>query len=197
MATAADHERMRHDLMDGAIVAVAQRGMEGLTTRAISAQSKLNEAYIYRYFLDRDDLLRKAFLRWDARMFDTFCQYHDELKEEEGDYEIRVRHFFDKCWSFMLSDFDSCKFYLRFYSSTLFNADVLADHYRVCDRLFSRVRDRFLEGVDSEMLMQHIFSTTIGYVMSVATGLIQDSEEMRAKIFSILFKTLNQFVAKI
>ena len=97
----------------------------------------------------------------------------------------------------MLSDFDSCKFYLRFYSSTLFNADVLADHYRVCDRLFSRVRDRFLEDVDSEMLMQHIFSTTIGYVMSVATGLIQDSEEMRAKIFSILFKTLNQFVAKI
>lgn len=47
-----DHNKLRNQLMDGAIKAVSIYGLEGLTTRSIEQQCKLKDSYIYRYFED-------------------------------------------------------------------------------------------------------------------------------------------------
>ena len=82
MRSQAIHEQRRAALIEGAVRAVAERGLENTSTNLISRISGLNEAYIYRYFENKEDLLAKAFAESDDRFLSvildsfpapTFC----------------------------------------------------------------------------------------------------------------------------
>ena len=53
-------QEMRQSFIDSAIRIVARDGMEKTTTKAIAAEAKLNEAYIYKCFSGKDELLSAA-----------------------------------------------------------------------------------------------------------------------------------------
>ena len=53
-------QEMRQVFIDSAVRVVARDGMEKTTTKAIASEAKLNEAYIYKCFSGKDDLLSAA-----------------------------------------------------------------------------------------------------------------------------------------
>lgn len=57
------YSKVRNQLMDGVIKVVARDGFDKLTTRSIASECGLHDTYIYRYFLDKEDLMRRAFIR--------------------------------------------------------------------------------------------------------------------------------------
>ena len=59
MLSPKEHEQKTAALMDGAVRSVALYGLENASTKTISACCGINEAYIYRYFESKEDLLAK------------------------------------------------------------------------------------------------------------------------------------------
>ena len=84
-----DHNKLRNQLMDGAIKAVSIYGLEGLTTRSIEQQCKLKDSYIYRYFEDKEDLLKKAFLREDRSFINTIETNFSVMNNDNIDFKER------------------------------------------------------------------------------------------------------------
>lgn len=60
-------ETMRRTFLESTVRVVAQYGLERTTTKLISTEANLNEAYIYRCFESKEMLLREAFLEEDKR----------------------------------------------------------------------------------------------------------------------------------
>lgn len=56
---------MKQIFMESAVHVVARDGLEKTTTKAIAAQAGLNEAYIYKCFCGKDQLLSAAFHQED------------------------------------------------------------------------------------------------------------------------------------
>lgn len=86
-------QEMRQVFIDSAVRVVARDGMEKTTTKAIASEAKLNEAYIYKCFSGKDDLLSAA-----LHMEDVLCQpsakdasyhaYAGALMERAGVYPL-------------------------------------------------------------------------------------------------------------
>lgn len=54
---------VRQTLMNSAIRVVSVQGIQNATTKALSADSKLSEVYIYRHFKAKMICLNKPFMR--------------------------------------------------------------------------------------------------------------------------------------
>lgn len=65
-------QEMRQVFIDSAVRVVARDGLEKATTKAIAAEAGLNEAYIYKCFAGKDELLSEAFYR-GMRTSRVFC----------------------------------------------------------------------------------------------------------------------------
>ena len=110
----------RQKLMDGAIIAVSECGLEGLTTRSIEQYSGMKDSYIYRYFEDKEDLLKKAFLREDETFIRVIEHYFPIMYDERYEFKERCYRLWQHCWKYLVSNPNTCKFYVRYYYSTYF-----------------------------------------------------------------------------
>lgn len=62
------------ELLQGAVRAVARNGLENTTTRSIGAEAGIDDAYIYRYFKDKEELICRAFSRSAKRTSTGSCR---------------------------------------------------------------------------------------------------------------------------
>ena len=145
-----DHNKLRNQLMDGAIKAVAIYGLEGLTTRSIEQQCKLKDSYIYRYFEDKEDLLKKAFLREDRSFINTIETNFSVMNNDKIDFKERCYSLWKPCWQYLVSRPDVCKFYVRYYYSTYFAQQALSEHTDICKMLVAKFADAFPKNVRLE-----------------------------------------------
>ena len=56
-----DKTAMQRSIMEATIHIVAQYGLDKTTTRLIAAEAGLNEAYLYRCFKNKEDILSESF----------------------------------------------------------------------------------------------------------------------------------------
>lgn len=143
-----DHNKLRNQLMDGAIKAVSIYGLEGLTTRSIEQQCKLKDSYIYRYFEDKEDLLKKAFLREDRSFINTIETNFSVMNNDNIDFKERCYSLWKPCWQYLVSRPDVCKFYVRYYYSTYFAQQALSEHTDICKMLVEKFADAFPKNVN-------------------------------------------------
>ena len=68
-----EQQNMRQAFMESTVRVVARDGVEKATTKSIAAEAKLNEAYIYKCFSGKDELLGETFLMEDER-FSAFLK---------------------------------------------------------------------------------------------------------------------------
>ena len=59
------HYDVSSTLINSTISVIANEGLDRTTTKAIVHGTSINEAYIYRYFSDKEDLLAKTFAELD------------------------------------------------------------------------------------------------------------------------------------
>jgi len=185
-----DHERYRNELLAGAIRATAERGLEGITTRAIAEAVSLNEAYIYRYYLDRNDLLEKAFMRSDEELMEFIRQEFETMKSSSLPFRERFAIFFNRVWDFSVKDHIYCLFYVRYCYSTFFTDKVRDKHMALINEKIPLEKEYFLEGTDPALIRHHIVVSTLSYLMDIATGHRTDTPEERDKICSLMYNTL-------
>jgi len=186
-----DHEKYRNDLLDGAVRAMAERGIEGTTTRAIADAVGLNEAYIYRYYLDRNDLLEKAFLRSDRNFLKNTGEAIHLLRDATLPFKERFSRFFDAIMEYANSDHSYCQFYVRYYFSKLYTKKVRDEHMKIVAEYIPEP-DVIKPDANYELLQHMLFISVLSYIMDVSADFHEDTAESRAKLCDFLYLILIQ-----
>lgn len=190
-----DHSKIRTQLMEGAIKAVAEYGLEGLTTRSIEQQCKLKDSYIYRYFEDKEDLLKKAFIKEDKTLIGVIEHYFPIMQDDTLDFRERCFSLWKPCWQYLVSRPDVCRFYVRYYFSTYFKRQALNEHLSICKNLVDKVRDSFPKEVNVEMLLHHILETMLTYSMKVALGEMSNTDEVSEMAFNFCYSVICAYIS--
>jgi hypothetical protein len=77
-------DELRRRLIDGTIHVIAQDGLDKATTKQIGIETSINQAYIYRCFEDKEDMLKKTFEELDlfrrAHKYKTFWTVHKAVE---------------------------------------------------------------------------------------------------------------------
>lgn len=127
----AQREKIRTALMDGTVKVIANSGFDKATTRAITtsvSDVKLNETYIYRYFLDKEDLFKKTFMRADHKFVEYISKNLRQIEELKENTKECCRRLWQSCWEFLLANREEYIFYLRYYYSVYFKEYALKEH---------------------------------------------------------------------
>lgn len=115
-----DHEKMKAKLREAAVKLVAEGGFSKASTRAIGDECGINDAYIYRYYLSKEDLFAKAFEYDNERLFKVVGDNAAVLYDKNRSRIDRCRILWDIVWDFLISNPVHCKFYVQFYHSPLY-----------------------------------------------------------------------------
>ena len=100
-------DEIRAMLMDSASYTIATEGYSRATTKRIAKRAKLNEAYIYRYFESKEDLICHSYAQNDRDLAALIISLIPALENGAGSWEDRCRLLFMRCWELMVSvDYD-------------------------------------------------------------------------------------------
>lgn len=169
-------QNIKQALIDSAVRVVARDGVEKATTKAIAAEAKLNEAYIYKCFPSKDELLSEAFLMEDTR-FSTFLGKTLPVMRTPGLlWRERAYILWKRSWEHILGIPDDCGFYIRYYYSASCRAHAYEMHLACYKPLIERVSHVFLPGTNMDMLIHQIFSTMLFFASRVLNGELENSE---------------------
>lgn len=108
------HYDVQSRLIDRTIIVIAENGLDKTTTKAIVKGTDINEAYIYRYFSDKEDLLSHVFDTLDEELVAKVLQHLPVMYMRELEYELRCRVFFEAVWKFLLGNKEKCLAFVRY-----------------------------------------------------------------------------------
>ena len=113
-------DELRRKLIDGTIHVIAREGLDKASTKQIGLATSINEAYIYRCFKDKEDMLSKTFDDLDQQLFANTMQHIEIMYVQGMEYEMRCRFYFAALWGFLLGNRDKCLAYVQYYYSPYF-----------------------------------------------------------------------------
>ena len=82
---------MRATLIARTIQVIAEEGLDKTTTKAITSGTGINEAYIYRLFDGKDDMMAKAFDFLDDGLVQQILEHLPVMRMADLDAESRWR----------------------------------------------------------------------------------------------------------
>lgn len=171
-----EQQNMRQAFMESTVRVVARDGVEKATTKSIAAEAKLNEAYIYKCFSGKDELLGETFLMEDER-FSAFLKKTLPVMRTPGLlWRERAYILWKRSWEHILGVSDDCSFYIRYYYSASCRAHAYEMHLACYRPLIEKVSPVFLPETNMEMLIHQIFSTMLFFASRVLHGDLEDNE---------------------
>ncbi|GEM_PF-3824622 len=191
-----DHKLYRESLINGAVKAGAKYDLGGITNQTIAEMSGQSEPYIYRYFFDRDDLIRKAFFSCDENFFSELTKNLPILSDKSLPPRLRFHKYMNVSWDYMVQDFDYCKFYIRYYYSNANTEEFREEHRAIGQKFFSKISNYFDPLINTDVVMHHLFSIVIWNVMDIAVGITKDSEKNRTELFDQILRYILQYIPK-
>ena len=178
---------MRQSFIDSAIRIVARDGMEKTTTKAIAAEAKLNEAYIYKCFSGKDELLSAA-LHMEDENFANLLQKTLPIMHMQGfSWKERAYILWKKSWDFILKEPADCIFYIRYYYSASCRIHAYETHLACFKPLIEKASKSFKPATNMDMLIHQIFSTMLFFASRVLGGELENSEETTAWAFEQIY----------
>lgn len=180
-------QEMRQSFIDSAICIVARDGMEKTTTKAIAAEAKLNEAYIYKCFSGKDELLSAA-LHMEDENFANLLQKTLPVMHMQGfSWKERAYILWKKSWDFILKEPADCIFYIRYYYSASCRIHAYETHLACFKPLIEKASKSFKPATNMDMLIHQIFSTMLFFASRVLGGELENSEETTAWAFEQIY----------
>ena len=203
-------------LKRSAIQIVARDGLEKTTTKKIATNVDLNEVYIYRCFLDKEDLLKKVFLETDRAflhevqrrlegmisgsvqcegfMDEKFRQEsfrwgnagQEKFRQEKVRPEDSLETLWKDCWDFLLKRPEQCLFYTRYYYSASYDAEVQQEHRENCQELLELFVDSGFVGLQDTTLL-YILELMWNFAAKVAQGIWVNTEETSEQCREFVF----------
>ncbi len=172
---------------------IANEGLDKTTTKAIVKGTDINEAYIYRFFEDKEDLLRKTFDSLDTELFEASMKQIEVMYMPTLDYEVRCRIFFNKMWRFILANKEHCLAYIRYYYSPYFAKYSSEEHERRFKPLVKKFEDAFRPEANVWMLLNHILNVMLDFATKVFDKAVRDSEDTEEHIFRLVYYSVNPY----
>ena len=183
----------RATLLSRTVQVIADEGLDKTTTKAIVAGTGINEAYIYRYFSDKEDLLAKAFDMLDCSMVATVLQHLPVMSRTELDYETRCRALFFPIWRFMLAAPNECLAYMRYYYSPYFLKSSFDAHKQRYTPVIDKMRPAFKEDADVWMILNHILSIMLSFAVRVHNGHMSAEDDYSEHVFRVIYASVKQY----
>ena len=91
-----EQREIQQTFIRSAIRVIAQKGLVKATTKAIAADAGLNEAYIYKCFKGKDELLAEALHYEDERLAVLLRREFPNVLAETSPWRDRCFHLWEK-----------------------------------------------------------------------------------------------------
>lgn len=181
------NENIRQAFIQSAIRVVARVGLDKTTTKAIAADAGLNEAYIYRCFEGKEDLLRAAFHMADVNFASIIRQNLFHMKNSDLPWKERAFRLWSACWRFVLESRDVCAFYLRYYYSANCRKYAYEEHLQYFQELIAMTASAFRPETNAYMVVHQMFDTMLSFAVRVLGGEIPDDDATTVLAFEQIY----------
>jgi len=189
-----DHKTFRLTLLESAISCASKKGFDGVTTKAIAKECGFNEAYIYRYFVDKNDLLFKAFLYLDELLFNKLTDSLVILAVDAVKPRDRYYRFVKEVWNFFIENEDNAKFYICFYYTSFISPEIIEIHRHISQDFVSRLARCLKDDSTYPIAIHQILSTFTSFINYVINGTIENTEDNLEIIFQALVNLLDYYL---
>lgn len=178
---------MKRVFQKSAVHVAARDGLEKVTTKAIAREAGLNEAYIYKCFSGKDELL-EATLHMEDAVFACFLhQTLPVMHDTRLSWKERAFVLWKRSWDFILEERDDCIFYIRFYFSAIGLSPVYRRHVESYKPLVDKLRPTFRPETNMDMLIHQIFCTMLFFASRVMDGDLENNEETTRWTFEQIY----------
>lgn len=171
-----EQNSMRQVFMESAVRVVARCGLENVTTKAIAAEANLHEAYIYKCFSVKDELLSAALHMEDVNFASLLQQLLPAMRMPGLSWKERAFVLWKRSWDFILEEPDDCIFYIRYYYSAACRTYAYETHLACYKPIIERVRPAFKPETNINMLIHQIFSTMLFFASRVMNHEMENDE---------------------
>ena len=184
-------------LLDAIVRVVAQKGVEGTSTRAIAAEAGngLTDTVIYRFFSGKEDLMRKAFLRESTAFMKQVESLFSVLWEKNISREQRLRFLWHIIWLWLSQHKAACTFMIRYYYSASFDENTKNSYRKIWQRIADRLHE-LLPNTDTESLVYMALETTASAIYPVCAGWRPDGAGVSEYGFRRLNGLVNEFLSE-
>lgn len=176
---------IRNMLMDATIKIVSFEGFENLTTRNIAKVCSLHDVYIYRYFIDKDDLLKKTFSRENEKILSIVSELVDPLSiDTTVPLKEYLRTIIKPLWDYCIANPCSCKFYIRYYYSQHYEKDIRENKHESNHILEHQLKK--ITSNNSTLLPQYTFITLLHFAIKNTSDEFNDSEKLFEEVLTLI-----------
>lgn len=187
---------MREKLIARTITVIATEGLDKTTTKAITTGTGINEAYIYRHFSDKKDLLSKTFDKLDDELVAKVMQHLPVMYMQELEYELRCRVFFEAVWKFMLANKEHCLAFVQYYYSPYFTKCSVEAHKKRYVSVVEKFKDAFKDEADVWMILNHILNVMLDFAVKVHNGQMPSEDNYSEHVFLVIYRSVEQYFRK-
>ena len=190
------HHDVEERLIARTISVIAEDGLERTTTKSIVKGTDINEAYIYRFFEDKDDLLRKTFVALDKELVLVSLSAVSALTEADRSIQEKARTLFRIVWRFLLGNSERCLAYIRLYYSPYFKKYLIADHTARFQPLVDMFATRLLSESNVWMILNHVLNVMLDFAVKVFNGEVPDNDDTEEHVFRLVYRSVEQYFKK-
>lgn len=176
-------------LLQGAVRAVARNGLENTTTRSIGTEAGIDDAYIYRYFKDKEELICRAFLAECEAYIDRILQSIEMLRKNEiaETLEDRCRFVVACAWNYLKEHPDLSRFFVRYYHSAGFQNHASEQFRMLLSRIAASVSETLNIQSNAPLVMIHLMESMFSFASKFADGLLPDNDDTLNAVFGQLY----------
>lgn len=186
-------DKIRRSLIDGTIHVIARDGLDKASTKQIGIATSTNEAYIYRCFKDKEDMLTKAFDVIDEEFVAKTLMYVPVMYMQEFSYVDRCRAFFNAIWGFFLENRDKCLAYVQYYYSPYFTKRSAEDHRKRFAPLLEQFEPAFKDEADVWMILNHILNVMLDFAVKVHNDHMPKDDAYTEHVFRVIYASVKQY----
>lgn len=187
------HYDVQSRLIDRTIIVIAENGLDKTTTKAIVKGTDINEAYIYRYFRDKEDLLSHVFDTLDEELVAKVMQHLPVMYMRELEYELRCRVFFEAVWKFLLGNKEKCLAFVRYYDSPYFTKHSAESHKRRYVPVVEKFKEAFKDEADVWMILNHILNVMLDFAVKAHNGQMPKEDNYVEHVFLVIYASVKQY----
>jgi len=182
----ATEQELRDALIRYTEYIVANEGMHRATTKNIAEKAGINEAYVYRTFQDKDDLIKSAFHENDVRLRDRVMENLYLLDNADMPIKDRIKAVLNPSLDLMIGISDRCIFYLRYYFSEKYLQLAKQEHDDCFCPVFEALKPYFKGSEDTTFIVNFVFEALLTYVYSASTRSATEKAEPRDNVVDML-----------
>ena len=189
-------DELRLRLIDGTIHVIAREGLDKASTKQIGLSTKINEAYIYRCFKDKEDMFAKAFDSLDNELANKILQHLPVMYMQDLEYELRCRVFYEAVWKFMLANKEHCLAFIQYYYSPYFTKYSVEAHKKRYVSVVEKFKDAFKDEADVWMILNHILNVMLDFAVKVHNGQMPSEDNYSEHVFRVIYQSVKQYFRK-